>query len=74
MKNLLKITIILFFSFFFLISCDEADDKKSESKNPDEIRLENADSSQKACVKTLGQGVYKDKSLSWKLDSCNVPK
>ena len=74
MKNLLKITIILFLSFFFLISCDEADDKKSESKSPDEIRLENADSSQKACVKTLGQGVYKDKSLSWKLDSCNVPK
>ena len=43
-------------------------------KSATEIRYENADSSQKACVKTLGQGVYKDKSLSWKLDSCNVPK
>ena len=74
MKKLLKITSILFFSFFILVSCDEAEDKKSESKSRDEIRLENADSSQKACVKTLGQGVYKDKSLSLKLDSCNVPK
>ena len=56
------------------MSCDEEDNKKSKSKGSDEIRLENADSSQKACVKTLGQGVYKNKSLSWKLDSCNVPK
>ncbi len=37
-------------------------------------RLENATQSQKNCVNTLGQGVYKDKSLSWKLDNCNVPK
>ena len=36
-------------------------------------RLENATQSQKNCVSTLGQGVYKDKSLSWKLDNCNVP-
>ena len=36
-------------------------------------RLENATQSQKNCVNTLGQGVYKDKSLSWKLDNCNVP-
>ena len=44
--------------------------------NDDEsnARLENATQSQKNCVNTLGQGVYKDKSLSWKLDNCNVPK
>ena len=42
--------------------------------NQDEIRLENATTDQKACVKTLGQGVYKNKSLSWKLDTCNVSK
>jgi hypothetical protein len=44
--------------------------------NDDEsnARLENATQSQKSCVNTLGQGVYKDKSLSWKLDNCNVPK
>jgi len=37
-------------------------------------RLENATQSQKNCVNTFGQGVYKDKSLEWKLDNCNVPK
>ena len=44
--------------------------------NDDEskARLENVTQSQKNCVNTLGQGVYKDKSLSWKLDNCNVPK
>ncbi len=26
----------------------------------------------KACVKTLGQGVYKNKSLQWKLKNCNA--
>ena len=44
--------------------------------NDDEsnARLENATQSQKNCVNTFGQGVYKDKSLEWKLDNCNVPK
>ena len=28
----------------------------------------------KNCVETLGNGVYSYKSLSWKLDNCNVPK
>ena len=44
--------------------------------NDDEAkaRLENATQSKKNCVNTLGQGVYKDKPLSWKLDNCNVPK
>ena len=37
-------------------------------------RLEKATQSQKNCVDTLGQGVYKTKSLDWKLDNCNVPK
>ena len=39
-----------------------------------EKRYENATQSQKNCVNTFGQGVYKDKSLEWKLDNCNVPK
>jgi flagellar basal body-associated protein FliL len=26
----------------------------------------------KACVNTLGQGVYKDKPLQWKLKNCNA--
>ena len=37
-------------------------------------RYNNATQSQKNCVETLGQGVYKDKPLEWKLDNCNVPK
>ena len=37
-------------------------------------RYNKADQSQKACVKTLGEGALSYKSLSWKLDSCNVPK
>jgi len=37
-------------------------------------RYNNATQSQKNCVETLGQGVYKDKTLEWKLDNCNVPK
>ena len=37
-------------------------------------RFVGATQDQKNCVNTLGQGVYKDKSLEWKLDSCNVPK
>ena len=39
-----------------------------------EKRYENATQSQKNCVNTFGQGVYKDKSLTWKLDNCNVPE
>tara|TARA_B100001093_G_C26709266_1_gene962676 strand:+ start:417 stop:806 length:390 start_codon:yes stop_codon:yes gene_type:complete len=26
----------------------------------------------KACVKTIGEGVYKDKPLQWKLKNCNA--
>ena len=37
-------------------------------------RYNNATQSQKNCVDTLSQGVYKDKPLEWKLDNCNVPK
>ena len=48
----------------------------NDNDNDDEskARLENATQSQKNCVNTFGQGVYKDKSLTWKLDNCNVPK
>ena len=66
MGSFLKLIGILFFSFVLLQSCGEEDNKESKSKSAAEIRLENADSSQKACVKTLGQGVYKNKSLYWR--------
>ena len=44
------------------------------SDDGSKARLDNATQSQKNCVNTFGQGVYKDKSLEWKLDNCNVPK
>ena len=59
---------IIVFAIIGVLFTNSGDDKEAKT------RLENATQSQKSCVNTLGQGVYKDKSLSWKLDSCNVPK
>jgi len=36
-------------------------------------RYESSTPGQKACVKTLGNGIYKRESLFFKLDMCNVP-
>jgi hypothetical protein len=44
----------------------------AEDKNSTQSRYYNATQDQKNCVNTLRQGVYKDKPLAWKLDSCNV--
>ena len=56
-----------------LTSCsDNNETEKSKQKSPEEIRLEKQTQDVKNCVQTLGQGVYKNKSLSWKLDSCNA--
>ena len=41
---------------------------------PQTKRYNKATQSQKNCVDTLDKGVYKNKSLEWKLDNCNVPK
>ena len=46
--------------------------QKSKDKNSTQSRYYNATQDQKNCVNTLRQGVYKDKPLAWKLDSCNV--
>jgi hypothetical protein len=48
--------------------------KKDNVSDNTQKRYDNATSSQKSCVKTLGEGVYSSKSLEWKLDNCNVPK
>jgi len=49
------------------------DDSKSSNKfDPVQERLARQNSEVKACVNTLGNGIYKDKSLSWKLDQCNA--
>ena len=56
-----------------LNSCsDNKETEKPKEKSSSEIRLEKQTQDVKNCVRTLGQGVYKDKSLSWKLDSCNA--
>ena len=63
------------YAYFF--GSDKETPKKSENviikKSKEEIRLENANTEQKACVKTLGRGVYSNKSLKWKLDACHIP-
>ena len=58
---------IIFFGIIGIVFNNDSDDSA-------EARLEKATQSQKNCVDTLGQGVYKTKSLDWKLDNCNVPK
>ena len=55
---------------FFDGNDEEVGTKKLLSKS----RYENATQSQKNCVRTFNQGVYKNKSMTWKLDNCNVPK
>ena len=41
-------------------------------KSKEELRYDNQTRDVKNCVRTLYNGVYKDKSLTWKLDSCNA--
>jgi hypothetical protein len=59
---------IIFFGIIGIVFNNDSDDSAAKA------RLEKATQSQKNCVDTLGQGVYKTKSLDWKLDNCNVPK
>jgi len=69
MKKILGIVIIgLLFST--LTSCSDNNDTKE--KTSAEIRLEKQTQGVKNCVRTFGQGVYKDKNLSWKLNNCNA--
>ena len=70
-----KLSLYIFLGLMigFLTSCSDNDKtEKPKEKSLAEVRLEKQTQDVKNCVKTLGQGVYKDKSLSWKLDSCNA--
>ena len=72
MKNLIRLVFLTLF-FGLLTSCsDNKESEKKTEKSPAEIRLEKQTQGVKSCVRTLGQGVYKNKSLSWKLDTCNA--
>ena len=50
-------------------SNENAEDEKAAIK-----RFNKQNASVQACVKTLGEGVYSYKSLTWKLDNCNASK
>jgi len=70
MKKLLKYILLLIVAFFFIgVFFPSEIDWKGANK-----RYDNATLSQKKCVSALNDGVYKDKSLTWKLDNCNVPE
>ena len=69
--------LFLYFLLSLMIGCltscsDNDETEKPKEKSPAEIKLEKQTQDVKNCVQTLGQGVYKNKSLSWKLDSCNA--
>ena len=72
--NWLFIAFVIFLVLAGIGSIFGGDEDEIKKKSVSEIRYEKATQSQKNCVSTLGKGVYKDKSLSWKLDNCNVPK
>ena len=71
MKKLLWAVVIFIGLAIIGIITQQEEQKKS---NKVITRYNNATQSEKNCVETLGQGVYKDKPLEWKLDNCNVPK
>ena len=59
---------IIFFVIIGIVFNNDGNDITAKT------RLEKATQSQKNCVRTFNQGVYKNKSLKWKLDNCNVSK
>ena len=72
MKSLFKWIAIVFIGLI-VIGIIATIQEKSDDKEALE-RLNKQTQSIKNCVETLGNGVYKDQSLSWKLDNCNATK
>jgi len=72
MKSLFKWIVIVFIGLIVL-GIIATIQEKSDDKEALE-RLNKQTQSIKNCVETLGNGVYKDQSLSWKLDNCNASK
>lgn len=65
---------IIYLIFSILTPSENTNKQINVFKSAEDTRYEKATTDQKACIRTLGQGVYKDKSLTWKMDNCNVPK
>ena len=72
MKSLFKWIAIVFIGLI-VIGIIATIQEKTDDKEALE-RLNKQTQSIKNCVETLGNGVYKDQSLSWKLDNCNASK
>ena len=66
------VAISVIYLIFQIMTPMSPSPKKVIQKSSAEIKLEKQTQDVKNCVRTLGQGVYKDKSLSWKLNSCNA--
>ena len=64
--------IAIIFMLYQIMTVMSPSPEKVIQKSSSETKLERQTQDVKNCVRTLGQGVYKDKSLSWKLDSCNA--
>jgi len=72
MKKLFKWIGIIF--VVLLLAGILIPDKDSEDTNAALERYNKQSAGVQACVKTLGEGVYSYKSLTWKLDNCNATK
>ena len=71
-KGIFFIIILLIIAGQFFTEDNKQTDQ-IDNKATDQIdRYSEATEDQKNCIRTLGNGVYKDRSLEWKLDSCNV--
>ena len=72
MKSLFKWIAIVFIGLIVLGIIATIQEKTDDKEALE--RLNKQTQSIKNCVETLGNGVYKDQSLSWKLDNCNATK
>ena len=72
MKSLFKWIAIIFIGLIVLGIIATIQEKTDDKEALE--RLNKQTQSIKNCVETLGNGVYKDQSLSWKLDNCNASK
>ena len=72
MKSLFKWIAIIFIGLIVLGIIATIQEKTDDKEALE--RLNKQTQSIKNCVETLGNGVYKDQSLSWKLDNCNATK
>jgi len=71
MKKILiwTVVVITFLVVFVFYTTRETEEDRIAKQ-----RYKNANSGQQKCVHVLNNGAYAHKSLTWKLDKCDVPK